>query len=146
MAEKASATVVVHELRRAAQIVRERAEKATPGLWTTGPEIQGTKDINAPGKRVCGKDWPDTLAEDANWIVLVGPLSGPPLAALFEEMANVIRFETNSAGYLVAVLSVTQTLVIRLARTILISAGEHTVPAGESGEGYAAQEASHGKS
>lgn len=148
MAERASAAVVVHELRRAAQLVRERSEAATPGIWRVGDEYEGLADVYKPdgGSIVIPGDAPPLAKEDAEWIALLGPLAGPSLAALFEEMANVIRFETNTAGYLTAVLSVTQTLVVRLARTILISAGEHDVPAGESGDGYAAQEAPHGRS
>jgi len=81
-------------LRDAAKVLRERAEKATPGPWHAEGKVGQTKEIHAgPGMlRGIGRDLAvaeRVFGRDANYILTMHPGVGLALADWLESMAAV---------------------------------------------------------
>lgn len=73
------------ELRQAAETLRERAAKATPGPWKYDERF-GYIDSNGDGNRVVQYRGIET--GDGDWIATLSPAVAEPLAALLEAIDN----------------------------------------------------------
>src|ERR1700761_1298240 len=75
-------------LRKAAQVLRERAEKATPGPWTEGKIIYGQVIAPDPDddRGLLVSDSPES--RDAQWIATIHPGVGLALADWLHAVAD----------------------------------------------------------